>query len=379
MKKVGIFGGSFDPVHKEHFNMAKSVIKELDLDLLYVIPTYKAPHKTGAVASDKDRFNMLLECFKGEPKIIVSPYEIESAGVSYSYLTITHFKNLHKDAKLYFLMGSDMLSSFLTWKNPQIIVDNASLVLTSRSGVNESDKKAILAVETALNTKVKVLNYVGLNVSSTQVRLYSSLGLDISDFVLDGVKNYIEANNLYSGDYLYEYINKNLPQKRKIHTAGVILTALSLAKKLNVDLKKVEVASLLHDVAKYLNASDFNDFYIDNNVPKAIEHQFLGAHVAKTILNVQDEEILDAIRYHSTGKVNMSLLAKIIYVADLIEPNRQYAGVEELRQKIYEDFESGFSFATQEVLEFLKRGNEPIYYLANDVANYYKGENLWIQ
>ena len=92
------------------------------------------------------------------------------------------------------------------------------------------------------------------------------------------------------------------------------------------------------------------------------------------MLNINDEEILDAIRYHSTGKENMSLLAKIIYVADLIEPNRKYSGVEILREKISQDFNSGFAYCTQEVLNFLKESGEPIYHLAYDVANYYKGD-----
>lgn len=374
MKRVGIFGGSFDPVHKEHFNMAKSVIKELNLDLLYVIPTFKAPHKKGAVESDKDRFNMLLKCFENEPKIIVSPFEIESLGVSYSYLTVSHFKNLHQDAELFFLVGTDMLSSFLTWKNPEIIVKNASLVLVSRSGEELFDKNAIKAVESSLNVKVKKLNYVGGNVSSTKIRVYNALKLDISDFVLDGVKNYILKNNLYSGNYLYNYIASSLPEKRKIHTAGVITTAIKLAKQLGVNVEKAEITALLHDCAKYLDASSFNGFTLEKGVPKAIEHQFLGAYVAKTVLNINDEEILDAIRYHSTGKENMSLLAKIIYVADLIEPNRKYSGVEILREKISQDFNSGFAYCTQEVLNFLKESGEPIYHLAYDVANYYKGD-----
>ena len=376
MKRVGIFGGSFDPVHKEHFNMALGAIKELNLDLLYVIPTHKAPHKKGAVASDKDRFNMLLECFKGQTKIVVSPFEIEQKGVSYTYLTITYFKNLYKNADLFFLMGSDMLSSFLTWKNPEIIVKNSHLVLTSRSGENDLDKTAVSQIENKFNIKIERLNYLGEDLSSTKIRVYASLGLDLSDFVLDGVKNYILKGGLYSGNYLYRYINKELPEKRKIHTAGVILTALRLAKKMGVSEEKVETTALLHDVAKYKNASDFLDFKIDASIPKAIEHQFLGAHIAKTVLNIEDEEILDAIRYHSTGKKDMSLLSKIIYVADLIEPNRKYEGVEILRQKIDKDFESGFAFCTQEVLKFLEKNGEPIYYLANEVANYYKGENL---
>ncbi|MBO5851948.1 MAG: nicotinate-nucleotide adenylyltransferase [Clostridia bacterium] len=208
MKRVGIFGGSFDPVHKEHFNMALGAIKELNLDLLYVIPTHKAPHKKGAVASDKDRFNMLLECFKGQTKIVVSPFEIEQKGVSYTYLTITYFKNLYKNADLFFLMGSDMLSSFLTWKNPEIIVKNSHLVLTSRSGENDLDKTAVSQIENKFNIKIERLNYLGEDLSSTKIRVYASLGLDLSDFVLDGVKNYILKGGLYSGNYLYRYINK---------------------------------------------------------------------------------------------------------------------------------------------------------------------------
>ena len=377
MKRIGIFGGSFDPVHKEHFNMAKSVINELNLDLLYVIPTYKAPHKKGSYASDKDRFNMLLECFKGEQKICISSFEIESEGVSFSYLTVTHFKNLYKDAELFFLVGSDMLSSFLTWKNPEIIAKNAKLVLISRSG-ESGDLHALKTVETALNIKVKKLEYVGKNISSTQIRVYAGLGLDVGDFVFDGVKNYIKENNLYCGSYLYSYVSKALPEKRKIHTAGVIITALKLAKKLGANLEKVETCALLHDLAKYLDASNYPNFKLDSDVPQAIEHQFLGAYIAKTELKIDDEEILDSIRYHSTGKKDMSLISKILYVADLIEPNRKYEGVELLRQKIEENFNSGFAFATQEVLKFLEKNGQPIYYLANEVANYYKGDIIWI-
>ncbi len=374
MKKIGIFGGSFDPVHNEHINMALSAIKELALDVLYVIPTYKAPHKSGAVATAEDRYNMLCLAFKNQEKVVVSRYELDLKSTSYTYLTIQYFKQKYKDSEIFFIMGSDMLSSFTTWKNPQIISQNAHLVLTSRQGEDNLDETSINEVKSLYGAKITRLNYVGSNLSSTIIRVYLSLGLDASAYAPQSVLDYAVKNQIYSKNKLYNYVNNALPTKRKIHTAGVIITAINLAKKLKVDKEKAEISALLHDIAKYKNKGDYPNIKELETCEEPIAHQYIGAYIAKEELGILDEEILDAIKYHSTGKPNMSALSKVLYVADLIEPSRKYEGVDLIREKIEKDFDDGFIYAVCEVLEFLKQKQQPINQLTIDTAKYYKGE-----
>lgn len=374
--KVGIFGGSFDPVHNEHISIAVGAIKELSLDKLYVIPTYIAPHKKNkGVAPGEHRLKMLEIAFAGVDKVEISNYELLSGGVSYTYLTIGYFKELYPTAELYFLTGSDMLENFPTWKNPEKIVANANLVLASRENGQFDDDLLINRVESLYNAKVIKINAFGTTVSSTAVRTYIKLGLNPSGLIPNGVYEYAVKNELYSEDKLYSYVKKTLPEKRRVHTAGVILKALELAKKLGVDESKIETAALLHDVAKYKLRSDYLEAEIPLNVPDAVVHQYLSEYIAKNELKIDDEEILNAIKYHTTGRANMSLIEKIIYIADLIEPSRKFLGVDELRKAIDNDFDSGFKICLKEIVEFLKKDGEPVFELTLEAAKFYLEDN----
>lgn len=372
MEKIGVFGGSFDPCHKEHILVALSSLEELGLDKLYIVPTLIAPHKRDKSAvSGNDRLKMLQIAFKNYPKIIVSDYEIKNEGVSYTYLTLSHFKNLYKNAKLYFIMGSDMLENFPTWKNPEIITSLCKLVLVSRQDKSHLNENAIKTIKEKYNTDVIVLKSEGAKVSSTEIRTRLKLGLSVEEFLDSEVINYISKNNLYAGDNLYNAVNKELPQKRKTHVLGVILTALELGKKLGLDLKKVETASLLHDIAKYKDANCYPSFKLPPNCLSEVAHQFLGEYIAREELGVEDKDVLNAIKYHTTGREDMSLLEKVVYIADLIEPSRKYLGVEDLRKEVSKDFENGFKICIKEVFEFLKKGGGDIYPLTELATKFY--------
>ena len=372
MEKIGIFGGSFDPCHKEHILVALSALQELGLNKLYIVPTLIAPHKKDQNAiSGEDRLNMLKIAFKDYPKIEISDFEIKNDGVSYTYLTVSHFKKLHKDANLYFIMGSDMLDNFPTWKNPDVIVSLCSLVLVSREDKSHLNEIAIKTIKKLYDADVLQLKSQGAKVSSTEIRLRLKLGLEGDSLLDSGVKDYIIKNGLYKGDNLYNAAQKELPLKRRTHTLGVILTALELGKKLGLDLKKVETASLLHDIAKYKDPSDYPLFELPPNCPSEVAHQFLGEYIAREELGVEDKDVLNAIKYHTTGRDNMSTLEKVVYVADLIEPSRKYEGVNELRKVIDKDFESGFKICIKEVFEFLKKGGGEIYPLTEIATKFY--------
>ena len=371
MEKIGIFGGSFNPVHNEHIKIAKGAISELSLDKLLVVPTFTSPHKINeSMASSEDRFNMLKLAFDGEKKVEVSDYEINAKGISYTYLTVSYFKSLYPNAKLYLIMGSDMLENFPTWKNPEIIAESAEIVLLNRKGNDNLNENAIKKIKELYNKTVLFLKTEGECVSSTEVRLRAMLNLDLSFLVDKKVENYIIANNLYKGNKYYEYISKNLPEKRKIHTLGVILTAKKLAKQLKIDEEKAELASLLHDIAKYEKVENYANI-LPNNCPCDVAHQFIGEYILREKLKVTDKDVLNAVKYHTTGRANMSTLEKIVYIADLIEPSRKYQMVAYLREVIDNDFETGFKICVKEVLDFLKLGGGDIYYLTEEAYKFY--------
>ncbi len=376
--KIAIFGGSFNPVHNEHILMAQGIVKELELDKLLVIPTAVAPHKkNNAVVSGEHRLNMLSLAFENFKNIEVSDYEINKGGISYSYQTVEHIYKTYNPTKLYFLMGSDMLENFPTWKYPEKIIEKATLVLCERRNGEFETDKIIEKTNSRFNTKVIKLDAYGENNSSTKVRVYKMLGLSLENLVPKEVEDYIDKNCLYKANEYYEYIKKTLPEKRRIHTAGVIITALKYAKILNVDKEKAELSALLHDVAKYKNPSDYPNLEEIKNLPEDIIHQYLGYYIAKNKLKITDEEVLNAIKYHTTGRSNMTNLEILIYVSDLLEPSRKFNGVNELRLEIDKDFKKGFIVCLEEIVEFLKLSNKEVYPLTLQALNFYKkGENI---
>lgn len=154
---------------------------------------------------------------------------------------------------------------------------------------------------------------------------------------------------------------RDIGQERYEHTLRVVQTALELGKRHNIDEEKVKIAAMLHDCAKFQGqinwlklASDFDiilDAYMVNN-PDLI-HAPLGAKIAKLKYNVEDIEILNAIYYHTTGRENMTILDKIIYIADYIEPARNFPGVDEIRKESYNNLDKGILLAMDNTIKFL--------------------------
>lgn len=371
MKKIGIFGGTFSPVHNEHIAIARQAIKELQLDKLYIVPTFMPPHKSKAPISGEHRLNMLKLAFSDMEKVEINEYELNSLGKSYTYLTVSHFKELHKDAQLYFIVGGDMLTDFKTWKNPEIIMDKCDLAV-----FNRDDFYTDYTLENELfikrfNKGYIKLNYNGKGVSSTRIRVYSMLNLSLDGQVPKSVEEYIIKNDIYKGDFIADFIKTALPEKRLIHTAEVAVSALSKAKELGLSEDKVLTTSLLHDCAKYLDKSAFKGFELPSDVPKPVEHAFLGAFVAEKVLNITDQEIIDAIRYHTSGKANMTTLSKLVFVADMVERGRDYEGVEKLRELFNKDFERCFIECLIEEVEHLKNKKSVIYVETLNAYDYY--------
>ena len=132
MKKLAIYGGTFNPVHNEHVKVIENLNLEFKFDKIMVIPSFITPLKDSfLLASGSDRLNMLKLAFNDADNVEVSDYEVLKGGNSYTYETILHFANLYKDYELYFIMGADSFATFYEWKNPEIITQNAKIIYFS--------------------------------------------------------------------------------------------------------------------------------------------------------------------------------------------------------------------------------------------------------
>ena len=371
MERIAIFGGTFNPVHVEHIKIVESAINELNLDGIFVMPTFLSPHKTLIPAKETERLNMLKLAFSGMSKVEVCDYEIKKGGVSFTYQTAEEFRNLYPDAQIFWIVGGDMLVDFKTWRYPERILSAVDLAVFNREDIQvDYEKESEYFVKRFGKNFVK-LKYNGKTCCSTKIRVYSAFNLSLDGLAPKVVGDYIKENGLYKGDKYTEYILKNLPEKRIRHTANVVLSALSKAKELGLPQEKVMIAATLHDMAKYKNASDYPNFSLPQGVPKPVEHAFLGAYLAKTELGITDEEILDAIRFHTSGKANMTKLAKLIFTADMVEEDRDYQGVNELREYFKGDLDECFRKCLEEEIIHLVNKKQYIYAETLSAYDYY--------
>ena len=371
MKKIALFGGTFNPVHLEHKMLVNQAIKELNLDKLIIIPTNIPPHKKTDLASGEDRINMLKICFSDEEKVEISDFEIKNGGTSYSYLTVEHFRKVYPKDELFFLVGGDMLKDFKTWKYPERILSCVNLAVFNREGFSYNDKEEREYFNQTFNKSYVSLNYGGENLSSTRIRIYSALSLPLDGMVTDEVEEYIKNNNLYQGGRVFEFVKKTLPKKRLIHTAEVTVSALTKVKELGLEKDDVITSCILHDCAKYIDYKSVKGFKLPEGVPSPVVHAFLGAYIAENHLKISNEEVIEAIRYHTSGKANMSKLAKLLFVADMVEINRSYEGVMQLRELFEVDFEKCFIECLKEEMAHLINKKQYIYSETISAYEYY--------
>ncbi len=355
------FGGTFDPPHIGHREMLLAARNAYPNAHITVMPTFLPPHKqTFYAASAADRLNMCKIAFGDVKNVTISDYEIDKRGKSYSFETLAHLKNENPDKEILFLMGTDMMKSFGSWKNPQEILRLSTPLLCYRKGDGEAADITAKNFEKEFSVKPFVLPFDGVEASSTDIKIRYMLSLPVTT-ADDKILGYIKENGLYNGDEKFKFIRENLKPARIEHTAGVIEYALDHAAYYNLDKNKVLSAALLHDCAKYKRPEDYKDFTMPKGVPEPVVHQYLGAYIAEKVLGVRDTDVLEAIRCHTSGKAGMSDLDKLIFTSDMLEKGRTFDGVEDLRKIAEEDFEQGFRAALKRSYEFVVRSGKPVY------------------
>lgn len=360
--KIAIFGGAFNPVHREHVHLARTAIDELGLDKLIIMPTAISPHKRGkAMADFFQRFEMCRLAFRELKQAEVSNYELTRGGVSYTYLTCEHFASLYPDAERYLLIGADMLENFPEWKNPEEILKSFRLAACARE-----DIKPFLGykeiVEQKFSADVRTLSYVGEKVSSTQIRTYAALGEDISRYVNPDVCQYIRRKGLYAMHGLWG-VKQFLKPERWQHTLRVAVMCAKNSSRAGISEEQAITMAALHDVAKYMTPGKgyLKDFVCPDGVPDPVVHQYSGAYVAEKVFGVKDRVVLEAIACHTSGREDMTAADALLYLSDMLEEGRKFDGVDELRKIFKEDLFRCLYAALKQQVEYLGATGKPVY------------------
>ena len=196
--KIGIYGGSFDPVHIGHVNAALTFMEELSLDKIIVIPAYQPPHKKGlALTPSEHRMNMCNLAFGSLEKFEVSDIEIKRADEGYMADTVVQLREIYPDDEFYLLIGGDMLLSFRKWYAWSKITDEAVLAVAERNWEDSSAIEAEAAILRSEGAEVKIVPIDVKEISSTSVRETVRRADDISSMVPKGVEEYIWDHYLY--------------------------------------------------------------------------------------------------------------------------------------------------------------------------------------
>lgn len=363
--KTAYFGGAFDPFHIEHKNIILQAQAELGLDRVVVFPSATPPHKTCAT-DFAARSEMVKASLKDVPFVVVDSVENEMEGATPTVKVLPLLLEKYPADEAYLLIGGDSIVKFSTWVQPEKIAQMVKIAVVARDNKEEAFRAAEWAKEN-LHADVKVLRYVGEKVSSSVIKAKLETG-ETPEGIEEVVLDVIKKRNLYSDHVaMLEKLKSVMTEKRYEHVKRTTFYALKLNEKLGLNYEKVFIAGMLHDCAKHLDETM-------EGVPSAVVHQFTGAILAKEMFGINDEEILSAIRYHTTGKPAMTFLEKLIFTADMLEEGRTFPGVTGLRAIVEADFEKGFVACVNASLNELIEHKKPIHPLTKECALYYNKE-----
>ena len=353
-----IFGGAFNPIHDEHINMIKHLLTLDGAEGVVLLPSANPPHKR-CDTSFSQRVEMINLALEGVDGVEICDIESKDDGKHYTCEVLPRLKNIYKD--IAFVIGGDSLEDFSKWKNPEEIIKICPLYVFTRG---ESDKfDEALKYWRSKGANIIVCDYHPKDVSSTLIRYNAILGE--YDDLCPKVAEYIRDNGLYlKYQDIIAQLRNNIPQHTFEHCSRTAKYALQLnyTLELNLDYDKVLLAGLFHDCAKALCHLPHSAEGLPSDcIGSPVEHQFLGAIIAKSQYEIDDLEVLEAIKFHTTGKKSMNDLQKLIFCADMLELGRSYPEVEYLRECISKSLDYGYEQCALAQYEFLKEKGGDIY------------------
>lgn len=377
-QRVALFGGTFDPIHNGHLVMARELAVQLSLDQVVLMPTFVPPHKIKAdMAPAVDRLEMCRLACAPYPELAVSELEINRRGASFTVLTLEEMHRRLPEAELFLLVGGDMFQTLGSWHRFPEIAALATLCAVPRDEADIEVLQRYAAELTAQGARCVVIDMQPPAVSSTDVRRRAGVGEPLTGLVPPEVEAYIAKRQLYTAQRVYrdpeeqyvEILRGRLTPKRFRHSLAVAEQAEHLARLYGANAQKARTAGLLHDILKDTDGDSqlqiFKDFGIlldavEQQAPK-LWHAHAGAVFLQHILGIDDADILQPIRYHTTGRAGMSLLEVVLYLADFTSADRDYPDVKVLRNLAETDRDAAMRYALEYTIHDLEERGLPVH------------------
>ena len=395
--RIGVYGGTFNPPHLGHIAAARAVFETLKLDRLLLIPDRQPPHKPLPEGSPAPEQRLELTRLSGEQlglgdRVETLDLELHRSGPSYTADTLRAVHERYPDDELWLLMGTDMFLTLHTWHEPEQILALAGIAAFSRSQEDTEElfsRQRERLYRTYPFARIFTLGVPGMvEISSTQLRELLAEGRG-GQFLAPAVYGAVLRDGLYGTG---EDLTRLPPEKlrptalsflkhaRIPHVLGTEQEAVRLALRYGADVDRARTAALLHDCTKRLEMDEQlalcakYGIELDELEQRALKllHAKTGAAVARDRFGV-DDEIYSAIFWHTTGHADMTLLEKVIYLADYIEPTRSFPGVDTLRAACYEDLDKGLLMGLEMTVEEMKERGNPVHSATLAAIEYLKG------
>ena len=395
--KIGVYGGTFNPPHLGHVTAARAVFELLKLDLLLLVPDGQPPHKMLPPGSPSPEQRLEMTRLAGEQlglgeRVRTLDLELKREGRSYTAETLRQLHQQYPEDELWLLMGTDMFLTLQAWREPGEILSLAGIAAFGRT---EEDTEELFSVQrdylyrTYPQARIFTLTIPGVvDVSSTELRTMLARG-EGGNLLPPAVYGYILREGLYDtrADLkqlplrtLRPVALSYLKHKRIPHVLGTEQEAIRLAERYGADVEKARVAALLHDCTKRLDMEEQLALCRQYGIRlDALEQQALkllhaktGAAIARDVFGV-DDEIYQAIWWHTTGHAGMTLLEKIMYLADYIEPSRDFPGVDKLRAVCYKDLDEGLLMGLEMTIEEMTSMGNPVHHATIEARDALKG------
>ena len=372
-ERIGILGGTFNPPHCGHTYIAARAREALCLDRIIFVPAATPPHKPlpEGTPTAEQRIQMLYAATAALDFASVSDIETARGGKSYTIDTLRELHRLMPDAELYFIIGADMLLTFDQWRDFDKIFDLAHIAVFCRDKGQDARLEAKAHdFRERLGAKIELVRAEAVPVCSTQIRNELAAGI-ASDMLDPRVLQYIRERGLYHWNErlfsLRERVRGAVSSKRYAHILGCEKMAAALARRWGADELTARTAAVLHDMTRELPAQKQLKLCADYGIitddilkmPEPLLHAITGAEVCRRELGV-GEDVCSAIRWHTTAHAGMTLLEKIIYLADGIEPTRRYDGIHTLRRLAFSDLDAAVAQILRQLMDYgRQKGGTP--------------------
>ena len=369
--KLGLLGGSFNPIHNGHIHMAQRAKSRFGLNEVLFMVANDPPHKTiaGNVGA-QTRLAMAEAGLAGLEGLAASGLELARTGKSYTVDTVCTLHEQMPGAEIYLIVGEDMLQNLPSWWQVETLLQLVHVIAVTRPGVEGTLEEAAQPLRARFGARISFAPFDGDDISSTMVRQRVFAAEPIGDLVPPGVERMIYELGLYQPEMIaqmQEKLRSSLNKKRYEHSIGTLRCALSLAARWGVNKEQARLAALLHDCARLPNKEllALSEKYgiaadgFDLETPSLL-HDRVGAALARDAYGVEDTAVLDAICSHQLCRKDMTKLDKVIYLADKVEPTRDYPGVETLRALAWQDLDKAVLACMDSVYAHLAREGKPI-------------------